>query len=543
MGFDKEARKIREQIKKYSAHSLINNLLDYLAQPSQALGEVGKRPWVALLVLEWTFELTKECGEKIATKRDVLTILNQLWKIQHIPANLDDNRPLEVVLRALIIPQLKIQKPEHYYRLAFVRTYVIIKKYTVSTKLESKFSEIFGLSLDEYVRIALFLMITMISDSSGLVRLSYSAIVGALMDQYNLRSITRTLHILGIDLATMTQTLKQDHDRYIRDNEYFQDSIFYRKPFLLLEEGLVSPHCSATSRGVAESLINHFIRLDDQLRTEFTKAFEHYLGELFTNHQLKFLSEVELLKFYKKQKVSDKVADFVIFEDTGIIAIDAKGVEPRSDTVTTTKKYNLTRRLRDHHLKGIEQAVITLKNLVLQNHSSLHPQLPRYAIVVTHQDFFVGTGFHFKNYIDDLSWQRLEELSEGIIDLGNIHFLSIGHIETLLKLRQQHPNCLIDFLAYASKCAADTSTMAFEVEQYIARYSTEVLGEDGFPACGDELLASFQALCEEVIDDIESTRKFWYHINPIERRVDVFYRNYLKLIDLMLSTMDENRST
>src|SRR5690606_5396808 len=138
-----------------------------------------------------------------------------------------------------------------YYRLAFVRTYVIIKKYTVSTKLESKFSEIFGLSLDEYVRIALFLMITMISDSSGLVRLSYSAIVGALMDQYNLRSITRTLHILGIDLATMTQTLKQDHDRYIRDNEYFQDSIFYRKPFLLLEEGLVSPHCSATSRGVA----------------------------------------------------------------------------------------------------------------------------------------------------------------------------------------------------------------------------------------------------------------------------------------------------
>lgn len=530
VNFHRDASKIRRLICKYATQSLAHKFFEYLHTPANSpLRVTERRPWVALLALEWCFELSPNASNKQATAEDAIEILNKIWNIQSLSAPFRPEHSYKVQLRALIIPQLRFQQTHRYHSSFLLRNQLILDYHPAGERLKRKFESVFELPLQEFIEMAFFLMVYFAMD--GKTNMRFETVIVLFHPRFSLSKIAKFITLIGSTFKQFKTLTKRNSERQLRPEEYFQDSIFFKKPLLIDDKGIVVAHPSVFIRGISEFFSTQFLRRDEKLRREFSLCFERYIETIISKAKLPFVTERELLAFYKSKRLTNrKVVDFILNDDDSLILLDSKGVEPTPNISSQTRRYWIAQYVKGNHIKGIEQAIETVTALIDGEYENLPKIDKRYALIVTNQDFFVGTGEEFCVYLNDESAATLKDKAKGVVELANIHFLSIEIFESLLALRSRRLCSVPQFLDYVREQAATLETQNFFMEQYMQSFCKNRLNLETVPPGADDLEERAEQLWLHTEELILDNSGYWRKSGCTPRSIEHFIKVYFGLV-------------
>jgi hypothetical protein len=507
--FENSAKGIRDQMRMLTTESLLHGLIAYLQGSPKFQGtEQVSTPWVVLLAINWTLELQAHSGNKLATPKDVMSILNAIWNTQHLALG-DNQAPIEVQIRALLIPQIKFQKSLKSMVYSFIRIKLILESnQSNGSKFKRDFYEKHRVNFDVYIEIGFFIAILTMNEKKKFF--SYSMLICSLTPKYGISEITKVINILGQRLSGLIEMSKAEVTRAIPNSEYFKESVFCDYPLLITNDGITIIHPCVVMMGVTESPIRSFIRKDDSKRQLFTKCFEDYIDSLHEEFLIAALRENQIKELYSSFKAQNrKVADFLITEGISSIIIDAKGVDPKNYVLSAVKRFDISKFVRDQHLKAIEQIIETIDVLSKNKYSGLACIGERYGLVITHHDFFLGTGARIFQFLDDKSKDKIINQANDNVELKNIHFMSIDQYECLLCICSETKSSLGSFFNFVSECESDHRKYRMTMDQYLEDFSEIVYGYCSIPNGSSNLLREKDALFSKLLDALNYNQNYW----------------------------------
>jgi len=481
-------------------------------------------------MLEWTLELGIKVNTKDATEKDVQRILNAIWDLQDQALNLSDTKNPFFAMRKLLLPQLRFQISQDSHSSFLTRFSLLIRHGRYKDYFDEKFIKETKVSLDDFLTISLFLEMLFKNQNVKLVK--YKDIITYLHPSIDLDSIIRVINLLGSSLRGLRDICvdRRKQLKGLKPSEYFLEPALISKPLILLKDGITTSHSYVATLGISEFVLRFFKNLNhDEFKKRFTKLFEEYLGELLKSSSISFMHEDEIMSLYKsslpKGHLNNKVADFLINDSENALYIDAKGVEPNNTVLTTDNSKSMKNNLRDHLIKGIGQVAETASNMSIiepQNYSEIKN---RYALVVTHQDFYLGDAKVLRGYLGDEYKHKIDEAINGQIEVEKIHFCSISDFETILMICNQTNSTIFQFLDFCIESEKRPDTGKFHMTQYIQSFA-EHKGLESFYHYSNQVKLEFKKNHDYMKALIEESRNFW---KKGEVNIPYFYECIMKV--------------
>jgi|GEM_PF-1455766 len=530
MSYSDKASKIRSKITQYNTISVVNLLLNRLHVKHSGFDIPNSRSWISCLMLEWTLELGIIVNAKDANEKGVHKILNDIWTLQDQALNLVDNKNPFFAMRKFLIPQLRFQISQDSHSSFLTRFSLLIRHGRYKGYFDEKFMEETKVSLDDFLTISLFLESLFKDQNLSLVK--YSDLITYLHPSIDLDSIIRVINLLGSNLDGLRDICVDRRNRLngLKPSEYFLEPALISKPLILLKDGISTSHSYVATIGISEFALRFFKNLNHgEFKKRFTKLFEEYLGELLESSFINFMHEDEIKSLYKsklpKGHANNKVADFMIRDAKKILFIDAKGVEPSDTILTTNDSMLMKNQLRDHLIKGIKQTTETANNMSIidpQNYSEIKN---RYALIVTHQDFYLGDAKVLRGYLGQEYKHKIDEAINGQIEVEKIHFCSVSDFETIIMICNQTNSTIFQFLDFCIEPEKRPDTGKFHMTQHIQSFA-EHKGLKSFYHFSEQVKLEFKKNHDYMKALIEESRSFW---KQGEVNIPYFYECFMKM--------------
>ncbi|MEO3866687.1 GapS1 family protein [Rheinheimera fenheensis] len=510
--FDSAVRPIRQKIMLFDTVSLFDELLRYLGQTPE-MKENGQiaAPWVVLLAIDWVLELHPYSGKMRATQRDVQWVLNRIWRTQHIAVGVDTS-PLSVQIRALVAPQITFQKSSRGMIYFFLRMKKIIAADSnQETTFKSSFRKRHGIEFETFYELTFILCIYCMTKKTEIF--SYSVLAENLTPHYPVDDVIKAVNILSCTLSELVKKASREPERAIHNNEYFKESLFLDSPLLLTRKGILVVHPTVVMIGISESIVRCFLKDQQSNRTVFTRCFEEYINQIHQEFSILYLREDELQKFYAHNNIRDRmVIDFLVLEKNANIFIDAKGVDPTNPVLSATSRYVISRRIEDHHVKAIRQIIDTIDILSSNNFDKITSIENRFGLVITHQDFFLGTGDRILSFLHDSIRSELEILAKDKLHFSNIHFMTIDQYEKLHRVVSESEANLVDFFSFVKESELEPVTMKMTMDMYIESFCKKVFGRNHFPDGSASVVAEKERMFEIALNALSHNKNYWKDI-------------------------------
>ncbi|CAM3260879.1 hypothetical protein [Vibrio diazotrophicus] len=513
MSFSKDAHKIRNSITRYTKESVVQHLLTRLhtvyPDEPKALG----RPWIVCLMLEWTLELEPIHGAIPANEKDVWNILNKIWELQGKATKFADEDNVWLSLRAFLLTQLRFQTNQIVHNYFLVRLFSIMCNEGASRSFRDSFQAQTDIDLEDFFVLSVFFFSIFYSSKKPVIK--YEEFLPKLSPAYPVAVIKQYLSLVGANFEQLQQLMKRRRgetrgDGDVRAEEYFSEPLLLEKPILILPEGISTAHPYIASIGLSEFVLRTLKTADSNgFRDKFTKEFEDYLAYVFDAYNFETTREEQLKEVYRDNKIQGKVVDFLHQRNGTSIFIDAKGVEPNQKILVTDQSNIIKDKLRDTHLKGIKQAGECADKLSGVGFEDLADYDNRYALIVTHQDFYLGNGVKLASYLGDEYRQRIDEAVAGKIPLKNVHFCCVADLEGILALCNETETEINEFLDFCSIEEETPETAKFEMRQHIQAYAKKLASEKSSPIGSDRLVENYKYLTSELAGKMSKSRQFW----------------------------------
>ncbi|TDM54071.1 hypothetical protein [Aliivibrio fischeri] len=512
MVFDDDVIKIRRGLARYTTGSVVTLLLkrlhaDYADQP-----RAYARPWVTCLLLEWAFEVKPNKGAVEATSDDVYKLLNKVWELQSLALSIEATDRPWLPLRSFMLTQLRFQQSQQIHIHFLARLYAIMCKMDQSTILDVSFEKDTGIKLYDFFVISGILISFFLKKNS--VLLKYSDLLVMLHPAYSIDTIIRVLSVLGGNEREIKSYYEDFRENYgkVRKEEYFAEPKLLKFPLFLLPEGLSTAHSYVATIGISEFVLRTLKNSNPQsFRQKFTRLFENYMSVVFKENNCSIVKEVDLKQFYKEKQIQGRVVDFLYNDGQNSVFIDAKGVEPKEKALTTDNPALIKNMLRDIHIKGIRQAADCVALLEKSNYAGLANKENRYALIVTHQDFYLSDGIQLKQYFEEKEYQsKVIDVVASRIPEENIHFCSIAELEGILCLCEKLQTVnLGDFMKFCTVNNSKFETRMFEMRQHIESFAEEKGIQVSTPIGTDFSTKEFSKLMDVTVEKIEFSKNYW----------------------------------
>ncbi|ELR66960.1 hypothetical protein C942_04664 [Photobacterium marinum] len=508
MSFEKKARQIRNGIKRYTTHSMVNLLLGRLHAKYDD-GTIGM-PWVVCLTLDWVLELEPNKGAIDATEQDVQKILDKMWRLQSDASKISTTENIWLTMRSFFLPQLRFQIDQIHHSFFLVRLYTLMCSDSASSSFKTNFKAQVGIDLQDFFVFSLFLCSLFMNQNTAYI--PYKELIAKLHPAFSMETIKLMLKTVGVNALEMRELAQERRKKLgdVKPSEYFLEPMLLSNPLILLPSGISTAHTYVATIGISEFVIRTLKRADPGgFRDKFAKEFENYLALLFEETGFKAVRESQLNDFYKLHKKQGKVVDFLYQSNGTSIFVDAKGVEPRQDVLTTDNSGFLKDKLKSLHLKGIQQAGKCSEILESCNYENLAEYQNRYALIVTHQDFYLGGGVKLASYLGEDHKHKVESAIEGQIPLENVHFCSVADFEGILALCSDTGADLHEFLDYCADEENSPETAKFEMRQHIQSFGEHKMAERPSPIGSDRVVSNAKQLYADLEERMDISRKHW----------------------------------
>ncbi len=504
--FDDHAKAIRKTIKQYDAVSLLGELIKISQKISnmKANGQIAM-PWVALLAIDWVISLYPPSGKRQASEADAYHILNRIWTSQSLAVGV--NNPARVQMRALLAPQIAFQKKDRDLAYFFVRMKCIIESDDKNGyAFKDAFCKTANVDFDIFFQISF--MLTLWNMSGPVTEIKFSHIIEILHPYFSTKDISASINYLSSTISYLVRDVNPEGE--LDGGEYFRESLFFKSPFVLMSDRLMIVHQTATMIGISESLERIFISREQSYRMLFTKCFEEYISKIHKDFQYSFLREAGIKAHYESEDAGNrKVVDFLITDQSFNVFIDAKGIFPTNSVLSALTKYKISKRVKKQHIKALNQIVDTARNLQDSNFSGLVEIDKRFGVVITHQDYFLGTGEAIFDYLHESEISGIIKAAEDVICLKNVHFMTIEQYEKVLCIVSECRLKLSDFFEFVEERMRSPQTALMIMDQYVEKFSIRSYGESNVPNGAVIVLNENEKLFDRAQQVMEHNLEYW----------------------------------
>ncbi len=230
MSFEGKANKIREKIKSYTQESLVSYFIRYLHYKPDDGNVAERRPWIALLALEWALELTAHSNAKIVSDKQAHQILEDIWNIQSDASDIAHNQNFRLILRKMIIPQLRFQIHPTQHLFFLFRFYSMLMQPSASSAPKDDFKKITGIEFERFLLFSALLHLVFTWSNSPIVK--YQELVEYMCPYFNFDELKALLNLVGGNIYELETLIKQHKPitRTIRRDEYFNEPFAYSGP-------------------------------------------------------------------------------------------------------------------------------------------------------------------------------------------------------------------------------------------------------------------------------------------------------------------------
>ena len=509
MTFSDKAKLIRLRMQNYTTSSVVNECLNALHDKRPVEHEGLRRPWVYCLILEWALELKPILNAKDASAENVRSLAQSLWDIQSDAVRLTSGQGYQAPLRKMLIPQIRFQTP-YIERLFFLSRFAaMLLKQGSSQAPQNDFESIIGVDLDKFFVFALWLQINFTQTNA--IFINYETILIQLYPYFTLNELIKLLKAVGGTLPELVFLTKQSKilNRVVHPSEYFDEPFLINKPVIVLPNGISTAHQHVLDIGISEFVLRTLKKADPQrFRDKFTATFEDYIHEVLKENNVQHLRECDIEKIYRQNGVQGKVVDFYIDEPNASLFIDAKGVEPKPQALTSDSGRFIRDKLKDYHFKGLEQISRCIEKLQESNFSGVSPIDKRYGLIITHQDFYIGDAADLYSYLEPLHQQTLVQTLNGSIHLKNIFFCTITDFEGIVKICIEENTTLCNFLEFCRIQQQTPQSRVFIMKQHVQNFGNQT--GNGLIPIGSKVAEDMQnQLFNCLLTAFQQNSRFW----------------------------------
>lgn len=513
MSFANRINSIKRRLSKYTRTSLVEHLMKRLHLPESAFGDLPSLPWLSCMMLELVLEVDEAPDARVADAEKVTLILNDLWHLQNEALQFAPDKNIMLTMRPFLIQQLRFQSAQvtHLYFLA--RMQLLLLEYNQSPKPIKSFEKVAGISFKDFVTLSLFFAVAF-SDilATKQRKVTYEYILSKLHPSYELDTLVKFLRLVGSDLGTLAKSIKSKRADIgpPRSEEYFAESLFFDKPLLLLPSGISTTHSYIACIGLSEFILRTLKNCDDDgnsFRKPFSKAFERYISDLFITSGLDVVSEDTLKEHYNDDLKNRKVVDYLYTADGKNLFVDAKSVEPKQTVLSTQDPRLIKERLRDHLIGALTQAKVCANTLSESGYEHLVSQKSRYILVISHQDFFVGSGKRLRDLLGRDYGSSIDDAVEDKFELENIFYIAIAEFEGVMQLMKESQSTIFDFLDYCKK--RDTKGPLFDMRQYVSEFGEKLQLDNPSPVGSDRIKISFDSTFKDLEAAWKGNSGYW----------------------------------
>lgn len=193
----------------------------------------------------------------------------------------------------------------------------------------------------------------------------------------------------------------------------------------------------------------------------------------------------------------------------GTVYLDAKGMEPSQHILVSDSAKIIKDKVKNAHLKGIEQVSECISILESIGFENISTYQRRFALIVTHQDFYLGSAQQLNVYFGQEFGDVLSLKVKRNIPLGNIHFCCISDLEVILSVCKQTKTNLVDFLEFCTKLENDSNTSKFDIRQCVHAYARNITGSALIPICSESISMVYDDLYSKLCSVIKSSQEYW----------------------------------
>jgi hypothetical protein len=510
MSYDDQVKSIRKKLKTFTTESLIEITLQRLHANHEGL--VGmERAWVSCLLLEWILEVNPHANAKSAKQKDVHELLNKVWALQGEATILStSSESLMLALRPFLLTQLRFQQPQIIHAYFLVRLYSIMVSVNKSPQFEQSFKKLTGIKLDRFYSLSL-LMLQLFANAKS-VYLPYKDLLTNFHPSYSIDEITSVLKSLGANWGELRTYFKDRRERLgpLKKSEYCAETQLTKFPLLLTPSFCTTTHTYVASIGISEFVLRT-LKEDNPstFRNKFSRAFESYMANTFNDFSIPVISESSIEAHYEKNNIDGKVVDFLLNVDGKSVLFDAKGVEPKDVLLTTDNSKTVKEKLRDTLLKGVEQAAECSELLSKTQYSDFANYNNRYALVVSHKEFYFGGGLQLAEYLGEFSEDKIHKVVEAKIPIENIHFCSIAELEGMIAISVEASTSIPNFLEYCTQQNKTTATAKFEMRQHLDSFITLKGLAHGVPIGSQIVYSDYEKLMDKAQEAMTESKRYW----------------------------------
>lgn len=508
---------IKLKLASFDANSVLDAGLEIVGEASTgtSIELLQSLPDVAFLLIKWRF-LSRTPSVKKISIHEFQLLQRELWGQQANAAELYKSEAPFLALRTFIMPQVRWQGAEEDELLSLARQRIWFTSGENRKYYEESFREQANIELHSYYKIA-FLIATTISDlKSPSIRIQFSDLLIKLNPDIGITEIAAFIKLLSINLQDISNFFEKFRDEDCQVREYFQQSPFNFKPFIIRGEFLQISHKKFVLRALSNTVPDLLkLKLGRKFKEKFGETQEKYIGELLRRTRTKFSDESEVKKIYDENRIKEtKISDFVL-DDDGRIFIESKALEPNDFFTTCTDASTLKARLDESFTKALAQVQACC--FALNKVKKISP-LENFALVILHQDFFISNGKTIERDIHPkLTKDLYSQYGEIPFPLTHVYYMGILDLERLLTTLKNTEEKLSLFLKNAVSRDQNPETATLVFSMHIANRFTDSI--ENYSLLTTELSLAF----DEISGLITANENYW------NGRLTKYYETYHEL--------------
>jgi hypothetical protein len=497
--FERKAVAIRSNLAKFSHESVIEVAFEYLRRPeNDSFDAARKFPHLWLLACEWALQQTPPSNATTATPKDILRLVNKIYALQSHAADFENSLQKELTLRKMLLQQLHAQRNPIFQIYNLLRTHFLIEK-NYSNYFVKEFRDSTGVELSDYFELSTWIISGAAAKAQTIL---YRDLITSFIPRWNTQRLASTLQVIGAPLERL-EPLTKERDGPLQKSRYYQDSIFLTFPIVLEKHRGVSPHYSILARALSLKPLETLKANDPQnFRDRFTKNFESYCLEILDKSPIQNINEGDLQRYYEDKKVAGKCVDSMCRGQDDVVFIDAKGIEPHKLLQETDSSKIFSNKLKSSFMKGVSQALESA-SILSRTGYDLPEKENRFALIVTHQDFYVLHGKKLESQIDKRFIDALKKVFPDAIPIENVYFCPVEDFEGIVDLCTSEEISIGQFISFCRDSDSDPSTSKFEMRQHINEFckvneskKSGPVGPDVLSDHVDDYLKTLTSACE-----------------------------------------------
>ncbi|WP_224652854.1 hypothetical protein [Pectobacterium versatile] len=503
LSYQLKVNAITNKLSRFSRASFLENTYNHFQKISDGeTGVVSNFPWCSFLAMKWKI-LIKERKHAIAmTRADYVDVINLIYALQTEASELSKKKDAFLSVRRMLINQSLYQLDDSFLQSSLVRQYVWYCE-SGDKYYSDKFYEISGFELKTYYSISHYLFALAAINKRESFFIHVNELMLHLVPFYGLDNVKKYINFISLRLVDLYGFF--DNFRYddTSEMEYYEDTPFLKKPFLLVDNGLVV-FCSAIMKYGLLTMVPDLMKLNfkGEYKEHFGRQLESYVGCFLEKKDYIYYSESQLKDKYKFASKS-KVVDFFIEESDGVVFVECKAIEPANYVKVNIEPDSLKNRLNDSFIKGIFQGQECAA--CIQDKDAEIMEKKNCMLIIVHREHYISNAKTLRdNIYIDLDCDVIEAAGKMLIRAERIYYLTIDEFEFLLTACKEKHVTINDFMDYCVENDSKASTMKFKINMHfkeffkvesVSRY--ELLSEHG------------QKVLDEVIDNLSKEKGFW----------------------------------